>query len=83
MDIAEKIREHLKGISKGIDITTISDDDSLWQEGIIDSLGMLEFMAFVESEFRIKISNDDLVPENFDSVRNISRYVESKITLGL
>ena len=82
MDIAGKIREHLKGISKGIDVTTISDDDSLWQEGVIDSLGMLEFMAFVESEFHIKIDSDELIPENFDSVRNISKYVESKIASG-
>ena len=58
--------------------TTFADDDSLLEQGIIDSTGVLELITFLESHFGITIADEELVPENLDSVTNLTRFVTSK-----
>jgi acyl carrier protein len=50
----------------------------LLKNGFIDSLGILEVVAFLENEFRIAVSDDDLLPENFGSVQSITDFVQAK-----
>jgi len=57
----------------------IGDSDSLLERGIIDSLGVLKLVVFLEETYGIKIDEDDLMPENFDSLSAISSYVSSKL----
>ncbi len=57
----------------------ISSSDSLLDHGIIDSLGTLELVQFLESEFAIQITDDEMVADHFDSIHSISQFVESKI----
>lgn len=54
---------------------SLQDSDSLIASGIIDSMGMLELVAFVESEFGILVEDTDLTPENFESVAALSTFV--------
>jgi len=82
MNITDTIKEKLTNNGKGGDWTKFSDDDSLWEEGILDSLGMIELIQFIEKSFNIKIGDDDLSPDNFDSISRISRYISTKINLG-
>ena len=56
-----------------------ADDASLLREGIIDSLGVVELVEFVQKRFVIKVDQQDVVPENFDSVAKIAAYVSRKI----
>jgi len=56
-----------------------SDDDSFLECGIIDSTGVLELIAFVEEQFKIDVKDEDLIPENFDSVAKLSHYVGAKL----
>lgn len=56
-----------------------ADDQSFLQSGIIDSTGLLELIAFVEQQYGISIEDRELVPENLDSLRNISQFVERKL----
>jgi len=49
--------------------------DSLVGRGIVDSTGMLEIILFVEEQFGIKVKDEDMVAENFDSVDRIVDYV--------
>jgi acyl carrier protein len=56
-----------------------SDDDSLLDSGIIDSMGILEMVAFMESQFEVTITDEDLSPENFRSVDSLSRFLKLKI----
>ena len=56
----------------------VSADDPLLGGGLIDSLGILEVVTFLEKEFDLIIVDDDLSPENFGSVRSIARLVEQK-----
>jgi acyl carrier protein len=54
-------------------------DESLIDSGFIDSLGVLELVEFVESHFRISVPDDELLPEHFDSVTGITRYVSGRL----
>lgn len=56
----------------------VSEDDPLLGGGLIDSLGILEVVTFLEKEFDVIIVDEDLSPENFGSVRSIARFVEQK-----
>ncbi|HSB95709.1 MAG TPA: acyl carrier protein [Spongiibacteraceae bacterium] len=55
-----------------------ADNDSFLERGIIDSTGVLELIFFVEEQFNIKVADKEMVPENFDSVDNIARFVQRK-----
>lgn len=53
----------------------LKDDTSFLEEGIIDSTGVLELIEFLEEEFNIKIDDEDLIPENLDSLNNLERFI--------
>ncbi len=53
-------------------------DDSFLEMGIIDSTGVLELVMFLESNFGISVADEELVPENLDSINNIVRFVDGK-----
>jgi len=55
------------------------DDTSLIDEGIIDSTGVLELVGFLEQEFSIVVEDDELLPENLNSINNVVAYVERKL----
>lgn len=54
----------------------LPDAASLLERGIIDSTGVLEIIMFLEETFGISVQTSDMLPENFDSVDNIVRFVE-------
>jgi acyl carrier protein len=55
-----------------------SDDDSLQETGIIDSTGVLELIAFLEETYRVSIADDEILPENLDSINRLVRFLEKK-----
>jgi acyl carrier protein len=56
----------------------IRDTDDLLQSGIVESMGVLEIVAFLECNFAIAVDDEDLTPENFQSVERIAAFVKSK-----
>ena len=60
------------------DESQLKNDDSLLERGIMDSTGVLELVAFLESEFGVKVSDEELIPENLDSVTQIVAFVARK-----
>jgi acyl carrier protein len=56
----------------------LNEDTSFLEEGIIDSTGVLELVTYIEEEFAIKIDDEDLIPENLDSINNIAAYLLKK-----
>lgn len=54
------------------------DEDSLVEEGIVDSTGILELIEFLESHFGIEVSEAETVPENLDSISRLTKFVVSK-----
>ena len=61
----------------------LDDDYSFIDEGIIDSVGVLELVAFLETTFHIRVEDEELIPNNLDSINRLVAYVESKLTKKL
>jgi acyl carrier protein len=57
----------------------IAHDGSLLDAGIIDSTGVLELVCFLETTFGIEVQDDEMLPENLDSIRAIANYVARKL----
>lgn len=79
MTIKEQIRQYIAEnflfSSNGFDL---ADDASLLEEGIVDSTGVLELVLFVEELINAEVPDDEIVPDNFDSVNNLAAYIERK-----
>ena len=60
----------------------ISDSHSLLENGVIDSTGVLELIAFLESTYDISIADEEIVPENLDSIDNMARYLARKLPVA-
>lgn len=58
-----------------------SDEASFLEEGIVDSIGIMELVAYVEDEFKVTVNDLDVTPDNFDSVSKLARYIRSKSPL--
>ena len=81
MDRKELIRNFIKeNFLFGSNDTEIHDEDSFLENGIVDSTGVLELVSFVENEFGIEVKDEELVPENFDSIEKLAQYIERKST---
>ena len=61
------------------DRAALADSESLLDAGLIDSTGILELVAFLESEFAIQMADAEIVPANLDSIKTIVAYVEGKL----
>ena len=57
----------------------ITWDDSLLETGTIDSTGILELVLFLEEKFSIKVDDEDLIPDNLDSINRIANFVDGKL----
>lgn len=59
----------------------LHDDTSFLETGIIDSTGVLELISFVQKKYGISVNDEELLPENFDSIARLATYIEKKRTL--
>jgi acyl carrier protein len=60
------------------DQSALNSEDSFLEKGILDSTGILEVIYFLENSFGIKINDDEMIPENLDSVQNIVAFIGRK-----
>ncbi len=77
MDIAEKVRGFIKE-NFYADAADLTDEASLLDLGIIDSTGILELVMFIETEFEIKVEDQEILPENLDSIANTVEFIKKK-----
>jgi acyl carrier protein len=61
----------------------LGNDDALLASGIIDSLGVLDLVSFIESEFNVAVNDDDLTPENFQTIDRMAEFVQRKQAGGV
>lgn len=57
----------------------LDNEDSLLEKGVIDSVAMLELVSFLEKKYEIKVEDDELMPENFDTLKSIEEYIKGKL----
>lgn len=60
------------------DRDSLSPDENLLSQGVIDSMGIVKLVAFLESSFRIQVKDTEVVPEHFESIRALCEFVEKK-----
>ena len=82
MDIDNSIREHIRRfIMSRFPVAAqreLGDSESLLETGSVDSMGILELVAFISSEFEVEILDEELVPENFGCVDALTSFVDNK-----
>lgn len=61
-------------------IDEIDFDDSLIDNGYIDSIGIIMLVSFIEDNFKVKVQDQEILPENFGTVNNILNYINSKLS---
>jgi acyl carrier protein len=62
------------------DENALANDDSFMEQGIIDSTGILEVITFIEEDFGFKVKDEEMLPENLDSINNLSAFIQRKKT---
>lgn len=80
MTVTEKVRNFIVENFYVANDRTLADETSLLEEGVIDSTGVLEVLGFIEREFGIRTADEEILPENFDAIGQIARFVEQKLT---
>jgi len=76
----EQVRQFITEVlakGRGTLAPTIADADNLIEGGIVDSLGITRLVDYLERTFSIKIPDEDIVPENFESITALERYLQS------
>lgn len=76
-EIKIKIKKFLLNDFVGSGQSDLDNGESLLEKGIIDSVKMLELIEFIESNYKIKVDEDDLIPENFDTIDAIVAYIQN------
>jgi acyl carrier protein len=78
--IRASLRDYIKtSLLPAAGIESFDDGDSFLEKGIIDSTGVLELLEFIESNFRIKVEDEEVVPANLDSLDNLCAYIHRKV----
>ena len=78
--IEEEVRQFLRdNFPLSADGVTLDREDSLIEVGVIDSTGVLELIGFIEERYEVEIADEEVLPENLDSIASIGRFVAGKL----
>ena len=76
MNVREELEKFiLNELAVDQDRQSIEPDEDLIMQGIIDSMGVIKLSTFMEEKFGIKVSDMDMVPENFQNIESLTRFV--------
>ncbi len=81
MEIENSIRQFIVKNLYFAEDDFIPDDASFLETGVVDSMGVMELVAFVQSQFGVEVTQEEIVVENFDSIRKLADFVRRKLTL--
>jgi acyl carrier protein len=77
-DTKDKMREFvLSYFIKGSGLV-LEDDTSFLEKGIIDSTGVMELVAFIELTFGVRVEDEEIIPDNLDSLNKLVYFIQSK-----
>lgn len=80
MDFETKLRNFiLENYLFTDDQAELKNSDSFLETGIIDSTGILEIIMFIQDELNITVEDEEMIPENLDSVNNVLTYISKKV----
>lgn len=76
--VTDRIRDFVMGKFPLARKRGIKDADPLLESGLVDSMGVLEIVGFLESEFGFQVSDDELTPENFKNIERLTAFVAER-----
>ena len=79
MQLEHKIREFIVNNLYFTEDKPIAEEDSFLETGVVDSMGVMELVAFIQSEFGVEVAQHEIVVENFDSIRKLANFVRRKL----
>jgi acyl carrier protein len=78
MSTTERVRQFIETNFYIADKSQLLDETSLLEKGMVDSTGIMEVVAFLESEFGVQVDDTEILPENLDSIARIAAFVARK-----
>ncbi|HEV2208385.1 MAG TPA: acyl carrier protein [Verrucomicrobiae bacterium] len=78
MNYDKEIRDFIVSNFLYGDAGSLHEETSFLDSGVIDSTGILELVAFIEQKFQIKVLDQEMIPENLDSISRLSRFIDRK-----
>jgi acyl carrier protein len=79
--IKVQIRQYIaENFLMGGNAAELRDDDSFMGQSVIDSAGVLELIAYLEQTYGIKVDEDEMIPDNLDSLNGVGRYLQRKLS---
>lgn len=82
-EIKQKLKTFIKDNFLLGNDSNLNDDDSFMGKGIVDSTGILEVVSFVEAIFNLRVEDQELMPENLDSINNLLNFIKAKLTKSI
>jgi len=82
MSKLESIKEELRNYLKEASISNnseIKDDTLIFDSGILDSMGLLFLIEFLNDNYQITVEDEELLPNNFESINNITEFIQKKM----
>ena len=80
LEIAQKVRSFvIDNFLFGEADDHFSNDDSFLENGLVDSIGILTLVEFVREKYAIAIEDEEVVPENWDSVSRVAAFIHTKL----
>lgn len=76
--VKAKVKEYIQKAALG-NADQIADDTLIFETGLLDSMGLLFLIEFLKEEFSVETQDEELVVENFESIKNIVAFVEGKL----
>ena len=74
-DVKSQVREFVLEIAQRKGVAAVADDDSITENGIIDSLAIFRLVSFLEDNFQVRVGDDEIINDNFQSINDIERFV--------
>lgn len=79
MDVETAVKEFIqKEFLAKRDAKEVSENDSLLDSGLIDSTGIFEIVGFLETRFEIEVADEDIIPENFETMKDIVGFINAR-----
>lgn len=79
MSITQELEQFIVAeLAQGRGIDAVPADEDLLASGLVDSHGVMELVGFIESRYAVIVDDDDLTPENFQSLESIEAYIAGK-----
>lgn len=78
MEIKQQVREFITTNFYIASDDELTDDESLLDAGVVDSTGVLEVIGFIEDTFELEVADEEMIPENLDSIERIAALVRRK-----